>query len=158
MTGVQTCALPISAHVLAACAPIRKELVERLKTRRVETGVFEGLDAPAKVPHLSEPEYSLPLQEIDVVINGHTTEAGVIDSSSQIVAIWKDLAQEIAAHINTQIHLKMEGANSTTNWTLGCVQYLPMQIGDKPFKIHAHVVEKAPFHLLLGHPFHKLLL
>ena len=33
-----------------------------------------------------------------------------------------------------------------------------MQIGDIPFKIHAHIVKKATFRLLLGCPFHKLLL
>src|SRR6267142_2577499 len=52
----------------------------------------------------------------------------------------------------------MEGANSATNWTLGCVENLPMQVGNVPFRLHAHVVECAPFCLLLGCPFqHQLL-
>ena len=52
----------------------------------------------------------------------------------------------------------MEGANGATNWTLGCAEYLTMQIGDIPFKLHAHVVENAPFRLLLGQPFQNVLL
>ena len=52
----------------------------------------------------------------------------------------------------------MEGANSHTNWTLGCAESLSMQVSGIPFKLHAHVVERAPFRLLLGRPFtHQLL-
>ena len=47
----------------------------------------------------------------------------------------------------------MEAANGGTNWTVGCAEYLTMQVGGVPFKIHAHVVEDAPFKLLLGRPF-----
>ena len=47
----------------------------------------------------------------------------------------------------------MEGANGATNWTLGCAEYLTMQVGNVPFKIHVHIVEDAPFQLLLGRPF-----
>jgi len=48
--------------------------------------------------------------------------------------------------------------NSTTNWTLGCAENLSMQVGNVPFHLHAHVVECAPFRLLLEMPFqHQLL-
>jgi len=52
----------------------------------------------------------------------------------------------------------MEGANGYTNWTLGCAEFLPMQVGSVPFKLHVHVVERAPFCLLLGRPFSRQLL
>ena len=136
------------AHILAASAPIRKDLADKLRTRRVETGAFEQfLTQSTPVP---EPEYSIPLQEIDVLVGGHTTEAGVIDPGSQIVAIRKDLADEVAAHVNPGVRLQMEGANGATNWTLGCAKHLTMQISDVPFTLHAHVIENAPFRLLLG--------
>ena len=52
----------------------------------------------------------------------------------------------------------MEGANSHTNWTLGCTKSLQMQVGGIPFKLHAYVVECAPFCLLLRCLFtHQLL-
>ena len=139
-------------HILAASAPIHKDLVERLCTRHVDTGTFEQLTTPDPAP-LPEPEYSLPLQEIDVIVGGHNTEAGVIDPGSQIVAIRKDLADEVAACINPGVRLEMEGANGATNWTLGCAEHLTMQVGDVSFTLHAHVVKHAPFHLLLGQPF-----
>ena len=52
----------------------------------------------------------------------------------------------------------MEGANSSTCWTLGCAENLFMHIGHIDFQLHAHVIEKAPFKLLLGQTFHNLLL
>ena len=52
----------------------------------------------------------------------------------------------------------MEGASGAKNWTLGCVEFLPMRIGSVSFPIHAHVVEHTPFRLLLSLPFQNLLL
>jgi len=69
------------------------------------------------------------------------------------VVIRRDLAEEVNARINPNHLVEMEGANGATNWTLGCAEYLTMQVGNVPFKIHAHVVEDAPFRLLLGWPF-----
>ncbi len=52
----------------------------------------------------------------------------------------------------------MEGANGATNWTLGCAEYLPMRAGGIQVLVHVHVVENAPFRLLLGRPFQHALL
>ena len=78
---------------------------------------------------------------------------GLLDLGSQIVVIRQDLAQEINARISPRLQIEMEGANGYTNWTLGCAEFLQMQVGDVSFKLHVHVVEHAPFHLLLGRPF-----
>jgi hypothetical protein len=153
------------AHILAASPPVRKELVERLRPRRVETASFKQADGedvdPVSVLELAarrEAEFSLPLREIDVLVNHCRTEAGVLDQGSQIVVIREDLANEVGAQINTRHTLRMEGANSSTSRTLGCAEDLEMQIGDVSFTIHAHIVRTAPFRLLLGRPFHHLLL
>lgn len=49
----------------------------------------------------------------------------------------------------------MEGANSTTNWTVGYTKDLPLQVGDIMIKVHAPVIEQAIFGLLLGHLFQQ---
>lgn len=153
------------AHILATSPPIRKELVERLCPCHVETGSFEqiGNEGQDSVSVLElaakrEAEFSLPLHEIDVLVNNLRTEAGVLDQGSQIVVIREDLTKEVGAQINTQRTLHMEGANSSTSRTLGCAEDLHMHIGDVSFTMHAHVVRNAPFRLLLGRPFHHLLL
>ena len=151
------------AHILAACPTIRKELVEKLRTRRVDTSASfeEFLTSPTPVFELSVPrtaEYSLPLREIDVLINGSVSEAGVLDQGSQIIVIRQDLVQEAGILVNKDRQLRMEGANGLVSKTLGCAENLAMQIGDVQFEVHAHVVDRAPFRLLLGRPFHHLLL
>jgi hypothetical protein len=92
------------AHILAASPPVCKELVECLKPRHVETASFEPADDnnpdPVSVLELAakcKAEYSLPLQEIDVLVNSCKTEAGMLDQGSQIVVICEDLASEVGA-------------------------------------------------------------
>ena len=139
--------------------------MERLRIRQVEVASYGEASDPAPFtaesplpegPHLThcpEPEYSLPLQEIDINLGDGISKPGLLDPGSQIIVIRQDLAQEINTCISPRLHIKMEGANGYTNWTLGCAESLQMQVGDIPFKLHAHVVECAPFCLLLGHPF-----
>jgi hypothetical protein len=43
----------------------------------------------------------------------------------------------------------MEGANGLSSKTMGCAKNLTMQIGNVSFEVHAHIVERAPFRLLL---------
>ena len=155
------------AHILAASPGIRKELAERLKLRRVDTANLEESSplsvptTPCSVLKLSSPriaEYSLPLREIDVLVNDTISEAGILDQGSQIIVIRQDLAQEAGVLVNHQHQLEMEGANGLVSKTIGCAENLTMQVGDVAFEVHAHIVERAPFRLLLGRPFHHLLL
>ncbi len=143
---------------------IRKELMERLWTHQVESASLET-SSSGPTPSLSvlnrliprTAVYSLPLQEIDVLVNGAIPEAGVLDGGSQIIVIRLDLAQKVGADISPNLQLDMEGIN-TLSTTLGCAENLTMQVGNVVFKVHAHVVKCAPFRLLLGRPFLHLLL
>ncbi len=150
------------AHILAASPAICKELVKRLRTCRVDAAGFEESSTPPfsvlelSTPHIAE--YSLPLREIDVLINDTISEAGVLDQGSQIIVIQRDLAQEAGAVMNSDHQLEMEGANGLVSKTLGCAENLSMRVGDVSFEVHAHVVDRALFRLLLGRPFHHLLL
>jgi hypothetical protein len=154
------------AHILAASPGIRKELIERLKTRRVDAGGYDIPSIPKPVPpssvlKFSTPrpaEYSLPLREIDVLVNGIVPEAGILDQGSQIIVIRWDLAREAEVQFNPNFQLEMEGANGLSSKTMGCAKNLTMEIGDVSFEVHAHIVERAPFRLLLGRPFHNHLL
>ncbi|KAH9983622.1 hypothetical protein BJV74DRAFT_713818, partial [Russula compacta] len=53
--------------------------------------------------------------------------------------------------------LEMESTSGSRSWTLGCTEYLIMQIRGTSFKLHTHIIPEVPFCLLLGHPFQKLL-
>ncbi|KAI9449120.1 hypothetical protein F5148DRAFT_987770 [Russula earlei] len=140
-----------------------------LKVCRVEATCYEQsqLEEPQSTPFclpsplpltVPEPEYSLPLQEVDITFTPGLTEPGVIDPGSQIIVIRQDLAREVNTKINYGQHLAMESANRLTSWMVGCTENLPMRIGDIPFVLHTYVVEHAPMRLLLGRPFQQLLL
>ena len=92
------------------------------------------------------------------MVNEDIKVTAILDTSSQIIVIWKDLVDALRVPINTWHMIEMEGANGTTNWMFGCVEFLTMRVGDIPFKVHAHIVKKANFSLLLGHPFQQALL
>jgi hypothetical protein len=55
---------------------------------------------PSKTTTPHEPDYSLPLLEIDVAFNGSITKPAVLDPGSQIIVIRKDLVQEVNVHVN----------------------------------------------------------
>jgi len=101
------------------------------------------------------PTFCLPLQEVDVLVNCSTKVPAILDTGSQITVIQQDIVQALGARVNHQCLIKMEGANSATNWTVGCAENLTLQVGDVSFKVHAHVVEQASFGLLLGCPFQQ---
>jgi hypothetical protein len=158
------------AHIYAASLAVRKEIAECLRVRRVEVSSYEephdsqltpaeSLTPPKPcLTYQPEPEYSLLVQEIDINFPNGISEPGLFDPGSQIIVMRQDLVQEINAQINSELKIEMEGANSFIDWTLGCTQYVPMQLGDVPFKLHVHIVPHAPFRLLLGHPFQWQLL
>jgi hypothetical protein len=78
------------AHILAASAPVQKALSDWLHPRHVETGAFEeASNQPTNLdPSVSQAaDYTLPLHEVDVVINDKTVDASVLDQGSQIIAI-----------------------------------------------------------------------
>jgi hypothetical protein len=208
MQGRLSLATP--AHVFAASPSIRKDVVERLKVRRVEAHEYEevGLQEPgtqqheastvrtierivyepllpaSSQHHLWQPDrtqagktfyadsharlsptspdrpiaFCLPLRELDILLNGAATTPAIYDTGSQIVVIRQDLVDNLGVYINPNRLIEMEGANGATNWTVGCVDYLPIQIGSVSCKIHAYVVEHASYGLLLGRPFQQALL
>ena len=91
-------------HILAASLGIRKELVDKLKVRHIETNSYEesceeleneNTPLPFSVLQLStwcEPAFSLLLQEINISLGINLLEPSVLDPGSQIVVIQHDLA------------------------------------------------------------------
>ncbi|KAI0282922.1 hypothetical protein BC826DRAFT_974002 [Russula brevipes] len=92
------------AHIPASM-PICKSLVERLWTRKWlwlwENHLLKLTDCAVEPE--SEPAYSLPLQEVVVVVGESSVEAWVLDHGSQIVAIHQDLMEQVGAKVNEKI-------------------------------------------------------
>ena len=170
--------LTTPAHVLAASSAIRKDMFNRLKVRHVETNKYKAVFAGDRQPSVAPtpvlccttvhddtadhsvidnqlPDFCLPLQELNVLINGSIKAAAILDTRSQIIIIRHNIAQALGAWINHQHLIEIEGANRATNWTVGCAENLTLQVSDALIRVHAHVVEQASFEILLGQPFQK---
>ena len=163
--------LTTPAHILAASLPIHKSIADKLKVRCVETNEYKVIhaldsqlhsrritvhDDPSDDPPpacVQPPAFCLPLQELNVLVNGSIRVPTILNTGSQIIVIRHDIIQALGVPINYQRLIEMEGANGTTNWMVGCAENLPLQVGNVVVKVHVHVVEHATFGLLLGCPF-----
>ena len=137
--------LTTPAHVFAASPVIRKNIVEKLKVRCVETNEYEAISAkllqnpsappqaarrttvhddtsddfPHQLSTIAQPSaFCLPLQEIDVLVNAAVKVVAILDTGSQIVVIRHDIVQSLGVDVNYQRLIEMEGANGATNWTV----------------------------------------
>ena len=100
-------------------------------------------------------EPSLPLQCLDVEINGQTVEC-VLDSGSQIVAMSEEKWEELRLHICKDKVMVMEAANRSKSLTLGVIENLKVKVGVVELILQVQVVPNAPYDVLLGRPFYAL--
>jgi len=165
--------LTTPAHVFTASPAVCKNIAEKLKVCHVETNEYKVVpiadscsclrcttvhDDFSNDPPLSDdrsPEFCLPLLELNALVNSSFKSPAILDTGSQIIIIRCDIVQSLGFPINSQRLIEMEGANSATNWTVGCTKNLPLQVGDVMIKAHTHVVKHMSFGLLLGCPFQK---
>ena len=163
--------LTTPAHIFAVSPAIRRNVIEKLKVRRVKTNEYEVVpvedaqtspsaawittkhdDTSDCLSHQPS-AFCFLLQDINVLVNSSLKAPAILDTSSQFNVIRHDIVQSLGACINYQRLVEMEGANGATNWTVGCAENLTLQVGDLSFKVNAHVVEDASF--LLGRPFQR---
>jgi hypothetical protein len=145
------------SHVLASSPIIRTHLINYLRNQRVEvnhlTQTFEASSPNKRIVAAD----SLPLGEIEVLINQQIPVRGVIDNGSQIITIREDLWKELShATILPAFRMMMEGADTNVSGTKGKIQDLPISVGPLTLYVQAQVVRMSPCKLLLGLPFWAL--
>ena len=101
-------------------------------------------------------KYTEPLWELRVVVNGKKEELGLLDGGLEIVLIREDLWEEVRASVNVKKRMMMEAANGSTSELLGCVEMLEIDVEGLKTWAHAFIVPLAPYWLLLGHPWQRL--
>ncbi|KAF8815694.1 hypothetical protein BYT27DRAFT_7079102, partial [Phlegmacium glaucopus] len=107
---------------------------------------------------ISPLEFCTPLREIEVTLKGKATKWGLLDEGSEIVAVRKDLWEELGFEVNWQRLMMMQATNGSREAMEGCAEYLELVVGDITTWVHAYVVPNAPFKLLLGRPWQKSVL
>jgi hypothetical protein len=152
-------------HMLAASPPLRAKFNSYLRNQRVEvptqsTNLVENTVAAFEQRYNQEGlvvgHSSVPLREVSVLVNGSLWERALLDEGSTICVIRKDLWQDLGAHANPSNSMRMEGANSDVQTTLGEVQDVALTFGSITVYVQFQIVMKAPFRLLLGRPFFSL--
>jgi hypothetical protein len=152
-------------HMLAASPPLRAKFNSYLKNQRVEINPQSTNVVDSEIAHyerrinqngLIVGHSSVPLREVPVLINNAIWERALLDEGSTICVIRKDLWQEIGAHADPTLVMRMEGANSDVATTLGEVRDLSLTFGPITVYIQFQIVMRAPFRMLLGRPFFSL--
>ncbi|KAJ8580870.1 hypothetical protein M405DRAFT_887778, partial [Rhizopogon salebrosus TDB-379] len=149
------------SDLLAISSDLRKEAVEHCRTQRVPSPHSSVLSAgvSAVAAYHAPPvqiEHATPLRELRVTLNGVHSELGLLDEGSEIVVIREDTWKKTQAPINRQVRMRMQTANGGSQDMAGCVEMLEIDVEGIKTWAHAYVVPDAPYRLLLGRPWQRL--
>ena len=95
------------------------------------------------------------LRVIYPVINDTVKVEAILDQGSEIIAMNKNVWLQLGVGLDPRKILNMQSANSQSNQTHGVVSDLKFTIQGIDLPLHVHVVEGAPFDLLIGRPFFR---
>ncbi|XP_006463135.1 hypothetical protein AGABI2DRAFT_74096 [Agaricus bisporus var. bisporus H97] len=97
------------------------------------------------------------LRVIPATINGVREEEALLDSGSQIVTMSREAASECKLAWDPSMAINMQSANGGITQTCGLAKNVPFLFGTITAYLQVHVIEDAPYRVLLGRPFDVLL-
>ena len=136
------------SDLLAISPDIQKEAVDYARTQHIPS--FTATNELSVCPPLIE--YSTPLRELKVTINGVHKEIALLDDGSEIIVICEDIWKVSQVVINSNIKLCMQTENGGIQHMPGCLKMLEIDIDGLKMWAHAFVIPDAPYRLLLGQP------
>ncbi|KAJ7467045.1 hypothetical protein FB451DRAFT_946042, partial [Mycena latifolia] len=162
----------ISNRELCAISPeVRKYYRENMITKRIPTVetsmvmveegepmqealVLRWEHTPAR-DHILTASPINSLCILDVLVNNTHMIACTLDQGSEIVAMNRVVWQELGVTLSPDKTLTMESADSNQSTTAGVIKNLKFSIGDIDILLQVHVVDGAPFDILMGRPFFR---
>ena len=147
------------ADLMSISPELHKETMEYCKTQQVPVVELPELSPSALVSaliRLFQVEFAEPLRKLKVIVNGKKEQPGLLNGGSEIVLIREDLWKEVGASVNVKRKMMMEAANRSTSELPGCVEMLEIDVEGLKTWAHAFIVSSAPYWLLLGCPWHRL--
>jgi len=93
------------------------------------------------------------LRVIPVLVNGVTEEEALLDSGSQIVSMMRDVAAANKISWDPSLSIQLQSANESLSQTCRLAKNMPFMLGDVTVLLQAHIMEMAPYKILLGRPF-----
>ncbi|KAG2086954.1 uncharacterized protein F5147DRAFT_559449, partial [Suillus discolor] len=82
---------------------------------------------------------------------------GLLDEGSEIVVIREDIWRKTNAPWNQEIHMRMQTANGGAQEMGRCIEMLEIDVDGIKTWAHAYVVPDAPYWLLLGRSWQRLM-
>ncbi|KAG2739862.1 hypothetical protein P692DRAFT_201728967, partial [Suillus brevipes Sb2] len=143
------------ADLLAISPDLRREAVEHCRTHRVASSPATTLAAAVTIPP-PRVEHATPLRELKVTLNGIHMEMALLDEGSELVVIREDVWKKTQAPINKDIRMRMQTANGSSQGMSGCLEMLEIDVDGIKTWAHAYVIADAPYRLLLGRPWQRL--
>ncbi|KAG0695664.1 hypothetical protein DFH29DRAFT_1005244 [Suillus ampliporus] len=147
------------SDLLTISPELRKEAVEHCHMHRVPAATTfppANTFTTSTIPPL-QVDHATPLREIRVTLNGTHSELGLLDEGSEIVVIREDVWRKMHAPINQNVRMQMQTANRGSQEMAGCIEMLEIDVEGIKTWAHAYVVPDAPYHLLLGRPWQRLI-
>ena len=96
------------------------------------------------------------MHKLKVTINGIHEEITLLDDGSEIVVIHEDIWKVSQVVINSNIKLCMQTVNGGIQHMPGCLEMLEIDVDGLKTWAHAFVIPDAPYQLLLGRPWQRL--
>jgi len=93
------------------------------------------------------------LRVVPVLVNGVTEEEALLDSGSQIVSMTRDVAAANKISWDPSLSIQLQSTNGSLSRTCGLAKNVPFTLGDVTVLLQAHIMETAPYKILLGRPF-----
>lgn len=147
-------------EVLAISNEVRKGVKELVQTKKIGNGGTAEMLFSSAGSWSGEwsgtgfvTKDSLPLRAIEGVFEDKIICECVLDQGAQFIAVRKDVWKAMDVPRYDDRTVTLEAANKTKSQTLGQAT-MRMTIGPICLTIAAHVVESAPFEVLLGRPFY----
>src|SRR5882724_2074870 len=156
----------LSVEELLALAPeVRRHFKESMTTKKLPALPTEAQAAAAHTVSTFSmgmeherlaAKPALPLQTIEVTLNGIIMVTGIIDSDCQVVIIRSDVWEKLGTPMKHEQVMFMESANGQANMTMGMIPSICFSVGEVSLYCSFQVVRNAPFKCLLGLPFMSL--
>lgn len=154
-------------ELLAVSGEMRKYFKEATTPRRIPTvNYIEGEHGDAQNTYVLQFQQNgqtekvvltaspiMRLRVVTALLNGEFEAECVLDQGSEIICMDKSIWRKITHSINPKVTMSMESANSQSNSTYGLCENLRFTIGGIDLWFQVHVVENAPFQVLMGRPF-----
>ncbi|KAK1223430.1 hypothetical protein PQX77_013696, partial [Marasmius sp. AFHP31] len=96
------------------------------------------------------------LRSVYPKVNHSEEVESILDSGSQIIAMDMMVAVGLGINWDPDTVIHMQGANGQLKKTRGLARNVPFLFGDLTFYLQLHILDSAPYKVLLGRPFDVL--